>query len=238
MRRHRAAVGIGQQDLVLAGPLKLSQHRLVTAALLAQRLDLLGEIVRARPARRRAVFDVARVEPRQIVIQPLVGGPDELAQRTAGEIAILVVDRLDAGSVHGEQLASVEVEPPTQQHELTKRRAERRTIVAPKVGDGLEVGPEATQQPDDLNVAMGFALHPAASRSKPIRESLPRFNSFGYRSSSRTRCNLYSIANHENHEKHKFLASREDAEPSPRSACSTARCPIDLAKTPRWRFSW
>ena len=92
MRGHGAAVGIGQRDLVLAGPVKLSQHRLVTAALLAQGFDLLGEIFRARPAGRRAVFDVARVEPREIIIQPLVGGADELAQRTAGEVAILAVD--------------------------------------------------------------------------------------------------------------------------------------------------
>ena len=49
MRRHRAAVGIGQRDLVLAGPVKLRQHRLVTAALLAQGLDLLGEIVVRAP---------------------------------------------------------------------------------------------------------------------------------------------------------------------------------------------
>jgi hypothetical protein len=59
-----------------------------------------------------------------------------------------VVDRLDAGSVDGEQLAAVEVEPPAKQHELAKHSPERRAIVAPKVGDGLEVGPEVAQQPD------------------------------------------------------------------------------------------
>src|SRR5271165_1775393 len=70
MRRpHRAAVGIGQRDLVLADPVKLSQHRLATAALLAQGFYLLGKIFRARPAGRRAVFGVARVEPREIIAE-------------------------------------------------------------------------------------------------------------------------------------------------------------------------
>ena len=59
MRRHGAAVGIGQRDLVRAGPVKLGQHRLVAAALLAQGLDFLGEIFRACPAGRRPVFGVA-----------------------------------------------------------------------------------------------------------------------------------------------------------------------------------
>jgi hypothetical protein len=145
MRGHGAAVGVSQRDLVLAGPVKLSQHRLVTAALLAQGFDLLGEIFRARPASRHAVFGVARVEPREIIVQPLVGGADECAQRTAGEVAVLVVDRLDPGSIDGEQLAAIKTEPPTEQHELAKHRFEGVAIVAPKVGDRLEVRLEAAQ---------------------------------------------------------------------------------------------
>jgi hypothetical protein len=95
------------------------------------------------------------------------GEADELAQRSTGEVAILVVDRLDASSIGGEQHAAVKVEPSTQQHELTKHGAERPAIVASKVGDGLEVGPEAAQKPDDLDVAMGFALQPPAP-SDPV----------------------------------------------------------------------
>src|ERR1700729_879627 len=91
--------------------------------------------------------------------------------RTAGEVAILVVDRLDAGSIDGEQLATVAIEPLAQQHELTKHGAERRAIVAPEVGDGLEVGPETAQQPDDLDVAMGFTLQPAAL-TNPVQIAL------------------------------------------------------------------
>jgi hypothetical protein len=44
------------------------------------------------------------------------------------EVAILFADRLDPGSVHGQQLASVEVEPPAKQHELTEHRSEGRPV--------------------------------------------------------------------------------------------------------------
>ena len=60
----------------------------------------------ARASRRgpcRAVLDIALVEPLEVVFQPLVGAADELSQRRAGEVVILVVDRLDAGSVDRQQ---------------------------------------------------------------------------------------------------------------------------------------
>jgi hypothetical protein len=70
------------------GSLELGQHRLVAAALLAERCDLLGEILRARSAACRPVFDVAMVEPFEVFVQPLVGGTDERAQRRAGKVAV------------------------------------------------------------------------------------------------------------------------------------------------------
>ena len=168
MRGHGAAVGIGQRDLVLAGSLELCQHRVVAAALLAQRRDLLGEILGARAAACRAILDIALVEPLEVVLQPLVGGADERSQRRAGEVAILVVDRLDPGSVDRQQFAAEEVEPPAQQHELAEHRFEGAAIVAPEVGDRLEIRLEAPQQPDDLDIALGFPLQPPA-RSDPVQ---------------------------------------------------------------------
>ena len=51
MRGHGAAVGIGQRDLVLAGPVKLGQHRRVTAALLRKASIFSARFfVRAPPA--------------------------------------------------------------------------------------------------------------------------------------------------------------------------------------------
>ena len=168
MRGHGAAVGIGQRDLVLAGSVELGQHRLVTAALLAERRNLFGQVLRARAAPCRAILDIALVEPLEVVFQPLVGAADELSQRRAGEVAILVVDRLDAGSVDRQQLAAVQVEASAQQYELAEHGAKRRAIVAPEIGDGLEVRFQSPQQPEDLDVAMTLRLQPPA-RSDPVQ---------------------------------------------------------------------
>jgi hypothetical protein len=80
----------------------------------------------------------------------------------------LLLTRLDAGSVDRQQLAAIEVEPSAQQHELAEDGAKRRPIVAPKVGDGLEVRFQSPQQPDDLDVAMTLRLQPPA-RSDPVQ---------------------------------------------------------------------
>ena len=106
---HGAAVGIGQRDLVLAGLLELRQHRLETAALLAERRDFLGEIFCSCLTIVALLLDIALVEPLEVPLQSLVGCTDERGQRRAGGVAVFVVDRLDAGSVDRHQLAAVEV---------------------------------------------------------------------------------------------------------------------------------
>ena len=63
MGGHRPAVGISQRYLVLAGSFKIRQHRPVPAAFLAERLDLLGQVSRARAAARSAFLDIALVQP-------------------------------------------------------------------------------------------------------------------------------------------------------------------------------
>ena len=47
-------------------------------------------------------------------------------------------------------------QPPAQDHELPENLFERGAIVAPEIGDGLEVRLQASQQPDDLNVTITF----------------------------------------------------------------------------------
>ncbi len=166
VRRHGAAVGIGQRYLVFARAFELLQHGVVSAALLAQGLDLLGEIFHPRAAR-RLFRSVALVEPLKVIRQPLVGLLDEFLQRIASEIAILVVDRLDARPVHRQEFAPEQVEPLAQQRELAKHRFERGAIVGAEIGDGLEVRLQRPQQPDDLDVAMAFGFQPAA-RPHPV----------------------------------------------------------------------
>ena len=167
MRGHGAAVRIGQRDLVPAGSVELGQHRLVTAALFVERGNPFGQVLRACAAACRAVLDIALVEPLEVVFQPIVGAADDLSQRRAGEVAILVVDRLDAGSLDRQQLAAVQVEASAQQYELrnTARNAAR---LSPEIGDGLEVRFQSPQQPEDLDVAMTLRLQPPA-RSDPVQ---------------------------------------------------------------------
>jgi hypothetical protein len=62
------------------------------------------------------------------------------SSEAAREVAVLVVDRLDARAVHRQQLAPKQVEPFAQQRELTKHHFEGAPIVGAKIGDGLEVG--------------------------------------------------------------------------------------------------
>ena len=81
MRGHGAAVGIGQRDLSLVGPLELRQHRLISAALLAERCDLLGEILGGRHGC-RTILDIALVQPLEVVLKALVGGADDKKKRS------------------------------------------------------------------------------------------------------------------------------------------------------------
>ena len=122
----------------------------------------------ASPRGRRVERVGQTSEPLEVVLQPLVGCTDERAQRRAGEVAVLVVDRLEAGSIDRQQLTAVKVDPPAPQYELAEHRCEGAAIVAAEVRDRLEVGLEAAQQPDDLDIAPRFPLQPPA-RSNPVQ---------------------------------------------------------------------
>ena len=68
MRRHRSAVGIGERDLALTGPIQFRQHVLVPLAPLLDRGDLLGQVLDPRAAL-PTLGGVALVEALKIVIE-------------------------------------------------------------------------------------------------------------------------------------------------------------------------
>ena len=142
------------------------QHVPATRAPLADRGDLFGQVLDPR-AGCSVLGDIALVEALQIVVKLGVSHFDELCQGRAGEVAVLVVDRLDPGAIHGQQLSAEQLQLAAKQHELAEDRAESLAVVAPEIGNGLEVGLQMPQQPDHLNVAMGLSLQPAA-RSNPV----------------------------------------------------------------------
>jgi hypothetical protein len=129
--------------------------------------DLLGQVLDPR-ATCCALGRIALVEALKIVLKLGVGGFDELGQRRPREIAILVVDRLDPGAIHSQQLPAKQVQLAAQQYKFTKDLVEGIAIVAPKVSDGLEVRLQVTQQPDHLDIAVGLGLQPTA-RPHPVQ---------------------------------------------------------------------
>jgi len=79
MRRHRTAVGVGERELALAGAVEFRQHCLTALPALADRSDLLSQVLDPR-SRGRRFAGVAGVEPLEIVVELGVSAPDVLSQ--------------------------------------------------------------------------------------------------------------------------------------------------------------
>ena len=60
---------------------------------------------------------------------------------------------MPASGHHPQQLAPERVELATQYRERAEHRLECGAVVTPEIGDGLEVGPQPAQQPDQLEIA-------------------------------------------------------------------------------------
>src|SRR4051812_16026084 len=81
----------------------------------------------------------------EIVVQLRVGLADERGQRRAREVTILVVDRLDPGAIHRDQLPPKQVQLTAQQNELPEHSSKGSAVVTAEVGNGLEVGLEVAK---------------------------------------------------------------------------------------------
>ena len=87
---------------------------------------------------------------------------DALGHLGDGEVLVAIVDGLELGAVDGNDRPGEQVELPAQHDKLRTRRTDGRSIVAAKVGNGLEVRHQATGQPHQLEVALGLAFQPPA----------------------------------------------------------------------------
>jgi hypothetical protein len=105
---------------------------------------------------------ITLIETLKILVELGISELDELGQRGPGEVAVLVVDRLDAGSIHRQQLPTEEVQLAAQQHELAEGQAKGSAIVAPEISDRLEVRFQVPQQPDHFDVTVGLGFKAAA----------------------------------------------------------------------------
>jgi hypothetical protein len=115
---------------------------------------------------------VALVEPLEIVRKAFGGGFNKFLQRAAREIAVLVVDCLDARPIHRQEFASEQIEPLAKQRELAKQGFEGGSIIGAEIGaeigDGLEVGLQRPHQPDHFNVAVACGFQ-APARPHPVQ---------------------------------------------------------------------
>ena len=124
--------------------------------------DLLGKVRDPRAAL-PTLGGVALVEALKIVIELGVSGVDELDQRRPREIGVsLLLTALIRVPSTASNSRPKQIQLTTEQHKLAEDLAESIAIVAPKVGDGLEVRLQVPQQPDHLDIAVGFGLQPAA----------------------------------------------------------------------------
>ena len=163
--RHRAGIRIGERDLLGAGALHLAQQRLLPVTLALDGCNLLGQLAvtpTGTAARRVVIVGVSLIESLHVPGELLVGLPDEPGERGASKVAVLVIDRLDARTVHRHELAPEQVELAAQHHELAEHRLEGGTVVAAEIGNRLEVRLEVPQQPDHLDVAVGLGFQAPA----------------------------------------------------------------------------
>src|ERR1700691_5583735 len=160
-RGDRASIGIGQRYLLVFGLHHLSVQSVQALYLLAQRRNLLVE-----PGdlglRDRFPVAIGAIELREIPRDALVDLRQPPLHLGLGEVPIPRVDGLELAAVDRNARVAKQFKSPAQHHELTADLADGLTIVLAEVGYGLEVGHQATGQPNQLNVTLALPLQAPA----------------------------------------------------------------------------
>ena len=158
---HRTGIRIGQGDLLVGCGLDLPSHLFERLHLPAQALDLLLE-PDCPGLGHIAVLPVGAIQRRQVARDAGLDLLDALGDLGDREVLVAVVDGLELAAVDGDDRPGEQVELAAQHDELRAGRADRRSIVAAEVGDGLEVRHQAAGQPHQLEVALGLPFQPPA----------------------------------------------------------------------------
>lgn len=85
----------------------------------------------------------------------------EVLELPLGDVASAVVRGLELAAVDGDELAAEEALVAPEQDESPADLADRFAVAFAEVGDGLEVGGELAQEPNQLEVAAGFPFKQA-----------------------------------------------------------------------------
>jgi hypothetical protein len=96
--------------------------------------------------------------PRDVVFELF----DARLELVVSEVLVPVVDGFELAAVNGDFATSKQVQPLAELNELSAHAADRRSIVAPEIGNGLEFKRQAAGQPHQLDIALRFALQAPA----------------------------------------------------------------------------
>ncbi|VIO78438.1 hypothetical protein CI41S_62790 [Bradyrhizobium ivorense] len=165
---HRAAVGIGQGDLLIGR----RKHPLLVDSKLAhflpQLCQLLGEPRDLRSQRLRRLLPVGGVELAQIARDALLELSTPPLHLRSGEVPVPVVHCLELAAIDGDARRR---EKPHLSAELDEARtdlAQRQAVVLAEIRDRLVIRREPTQQPHHLDIAAGLSFEPSA-RLHPVQ---------------------------------------------------------------------
>src|SRR6185369_11839743 len=78
------------------------------------------------------------------------------------EVLVPVVDRLELAAIDRDDAVGEQLQPSAQQDELATDVADGGAVVLAEVGDGLEVGGQATGEPHQFDVALCLAFQASA----------------------------------------------------------------------------
>lgn len=119
--------------------------------------DLLLEVLDPAGQDGRRVT-VGPVEFDQVALDAVLELLHARLELAVGEVLASVVDGLELAAIDGNDSIGEELESAAQDDELAAHFADRGAVVLTEVGDGLEVGSQATGQPHQLDVALRLVL--------------------------------------------------------------------------------
>ncbi len=157
---------------LLAGAFHACGDRRVLAPPFLQRGDLLGQVPNRWVTRRWATLLIVRLgQLGQVAGQSLISVAQHRFELLTREVALVAVDRLQARAVHRQQLLAEEIQLTAQVNEAAESGLEGRGVLAPKVGNRLEVRPQPAQQPDHFQVAVTLRFQ-AARGAYPVQVAI------------------------------------------------------------------
>ena len=98
----------------------------------------------------------------QVAVDVFVQLLDGSFELLLGEVLPAAVDGLELAAVDGDQIATEKVQLAAEEGELPADLTNGLPVVPSEVGDGLEIGREAFDEPHDLDVTMRFPFQLSA----------------------------------------------------------------------------